>query len=130
VQGASRLATAQTAEPPNGLSDTAKRSGSGIVGTESWLATADRAATAFPTEVGYGEREKACKIVAAPQHAIAQFDRLGVKVEAVKDGYLLKWTESQARAYQLLHVLLHVQVVVAMRADFHERCAEHARFER
>jgi hypothetical protein len=38
------------------------------------------------------------------------FDRLGLEVERVRDGwggYLLKWTESQARAYQLLHVLLH-----------------------
>ena len=38
------------------------------------------------------------------------YDRLGLDVERVRDGwggYLLKWTESQARAYQLLHILLH-----------------------
>jgi hypothetical protein len=40
----------------------------------------------------------------------ALFGRLGVEVERVRDGwggYQLKWTESQARAYQLIHVLLH-----------------------
>ena len=38
------------------------------------------------------------------------FARLGVEVEETRDGAgerRLKWTESQARAYQLLHVLLH-----------------------
>jgi hypothetical protein len=38
------------------------------------------------------------------------FERLGVETAPVRDGWddeQLKWTESQARAYQLLHVLLH-----------------------
>jgi hypothetical protein len=38
------------------------------------------------------------------------FGRLGLEVERERDGwggYRLKWTESQARAYQLVHVLLH-----------------------
>jgi hypothetical protein len=38
------------------------------------------------------------------------YDRLGLDVERVRDGwggYLLKWTESQVRAYQLLHILFH-----------------------
>ena len=33
--------------------------------------------------------------------------RLGVEVEAVPGGQRLKWTEPQARAYQLVHILLH-----------------------
>jgi hypothetical protein len=40
----------------------------------------------------------------------ALFERLGVEVVRERDGwggYQLRWTESQARAYQLLHVLLH-----------------------
>lgn len=35
------------------------------------------------------------------------FERLGVAVEKRKGGVLCKFTESQARAYQLLHILLH-----------------------
>jgi hypothetical protein len=36
------------------------------------------------------------------------FRRLGVIMEAAEDGYTLcKFTEAQARAYQLLHILLH-----------------------
>jgi hypothetical protein len=34
-------------------------------------------------------------------------DRLGVDAESQKGCVLLKWTESQARAYQLLHIFLH-----------------------
>ena len=34
-------------------------------------------------------------------------ERLGVQVERRPSGVLLKWTEGQARAYQLLHVFLH-----------------------
>lgn len=40
----------------------------------------------------------------------AIFERLGVRSERQRDGWggcLVKWTQSQARAYQLLHVLLH-----------------------
>lgn len=36
------------------------------------------------------------------------FDQIGLECEPQTDGYvLLKWTESTARAYQLMHVLLH-----------------------
>lgn len=34
-------------------------------------------------------------------------DRLGVAWEDVGNGYRIKWTEAQAKAFQLLHVLLH-----------------------
>jgi hypothetical protein len=34
-------------------------------------------------------------------------DRLGVETKSQGDWVLLKWTESQARAYQLLHIFLH-----------------------
>lgn len=37
----------------------------------------------------------------------ALFDRLGVPAEPIKNGYLCKFTEATARAYQLLHILLH-----------------------
>jgi hypothetical protein len=35
------------------------------------------------------------------------FARLGVPVEQTEEGWLARFTESTARAYQLLHVLLH-----------------------
>jgi hypothetical protein len=35
------------------------------------------------------------------------FGRLGVELEPRRDYTLVKWTEPQARAYQLLHVFLH-----------------------
>ena len=35
------------------------------------------------------------------------FDRLGVRSHAVENGVMCEFTEAQARAYQLLHILLH-----------------------
>lgn len=35
------------------------------------------------------------------------FARLEVPCELIADGFLCKWTEPKARAYQLLHVFLH-----------------------
>ena len=37
----------------------------------------------------------------------ALLKRLGVIADPIENGYLCKFTEAQARAYQLLHVLLH-----------------------
>jgi len=37
----------------------------------------------------------------------AIFDRLGVRSYGIKDGVMCEFTEAQARAYQLLHILLH-----------------------
>ena len=38
----------------------------------------------------------------------AVLDRLGVQIDRPRDGYaIVRWTESTARAYQLLHVFLH-----------------------
>ena len=35
------------------------------------------------------------------------FDRLGVRSHEIKNGVMCEFTEDQARAYQLLHILLH-----------------------
>ena len=35
------------------------------------------------------------------------FDRLGVSSHPIKDGVMCEFTEAQARAYQLIHILLH-----------------------
>ncbi len=35
------------------------------------------------------------------------YDRIGVEYEPVEDGMLCRFTENQAKAYQLLHILLH-----------------------
>ena len=37
----------------------------------------------------------------------AVFDRFGVQSHEVKNGIMCEFTEAQARAYQLLHILLH-----------------------
>ena len=37
----------------------------------------------------------------------AHFDRLGVRSHPVEKGVMCEFTEAQARAYQLLHILLH-----------------------
>jgi len=37
----------------------------------------------------------------------AIFDRLGVRSHPVENGVMCEFTEAQARAYQLLHILLH-----------------------
>ena len=37
----------------------------------------------------------------------AIFDRLGVRSHEIKNGIMCEFTEAQARAYQLLHILLH-----------------------
>jgi len=35
------------------------------------------------------------------------FDRLGVRSHSIENGVMCEFTEAQARAYQLLHILLH-----------------------
>jgi hypothetical protein len=62
----------------------------GVIGICAW----DRELWQRATRGGYEE------------HA-AVYDRLGVPVEPVDDEFLLKFTESTAAAYQLLHVFLH-----------------------
>lgn len=49
--------------------------------------------------------DHACEFI--DEHRVV-LDRLGVEIDRSRDGYaIVRWTESTARAYQLLHVFLH-----------------------
>lgn len=62
----------------------------------------------------------------------AVFDRLGVQSHPIEKGVMCEFTEAQARAYQLLHILLHelghhhdrMTTKSKVRASRGEPCAE------